>query len=259
MSENAENTPVAIGEIEQGPSKFELFLEKNQKSIVFGAIALVALIAIYIVAAGVSKNQKLAASAALQDADSAADYKEVYENHAGTAAAGSALVIYADLLSKEDDQAGAVSALETFLDEYPEHAAYHAVVAKLAGKKINAGEYEQASSLLAEARELEGSTFNLFGNILSAEIKSLQGDQVSAESTLEELISLPPSEIGRFVNLVQSRNIVVKAEMPETVVIEKEEPAGTESADAADKEEANKSEVISVKEIVEQSVENAEE
>jgi len=90
MSENETTNPTLLGEIEQGPSKFDQFLDKNQKNLIIVGIALVLLVAGYIIFQGLQKNKDLSSSADFMNANTAETYQSVADNKAGTPAGGSA-------------------------------------------------------------------------------------------------------------------------------------------------------------------------
>jgi len=226
MSENETTNPTLIGEIEQGPSKFDQFLDRNQKNLIVVGILLVILVAGFIVFRGMQENKGLSSSAAFINADSVEGYKTVAEEQAGTPAGGSALITLANKLWEDGSQDESISALKSFVDDYSDHAAYPAALINLAGKLARTGESTQASSLLDEAVELEDATFSPVAQYLMSEIKSAAGDTNGAVTHLDNLSDLPDEALGGLKSLVEQNLKFTQSPVPslETAPVKTPEP-----------------------------------
>jgi len=215
MSENETTNPTLLGEIEQGPSKFDQFLDKNQKNLIIVGIALVLLVAGYIIFQGLQKNKDLSSSADFMNANTAETYQSVADNKAGTPAGGSALIALANEQWSSGSHSEAIQTLKSFLDQYADHAAYPAVLVNLASKLTNTGESSQAKALLDEAIELEDPTFSPVAQYLLSESKALAGDLDGAVAQLEELNSITYTELGGLKSLVEQSLKFTKSPIPE--------------------------------------------
>lgn len=214
MSENETTNPTLIGEIEQGPSKFEQFLDKNQKNLIIASILLVLLVAGFIIFKGVQENKGLSSSVAFLDANSAESYKAVSESQRGTPAGGSALITLANKLWEENSQEESIQTLKSFIDDYSDHAAYPAVLINLASKLAHTGENTQATAILDEAVELEDSTFSPVAQYLLSEISSATGDSAAAINHLETLSNLPDETLGGLKSLITQNLKFTKSPVP---------------------------------------------
>ncbi len=215
MSENETTSPSLLGEIEQGPSKFDQFLDRNQKNLIIVGIALVLLVAGYIIFQGLQKNKGLSSSADFMNADTAEAYQSVADNQAGTPAGGSALIALANEQWDNDSHSEAIQTLKSFLDQYGDHAAYPAVLVNLASKLTNTGESSQAKTLLEEAIELEDPTFSPVAQYLLSESKAVAGDLDGAVAQLEGLTSMSDAELGGLNSLAEQNIKFTKSPVPE--------------------------------------------
>lgn len=185
MEESEVEKSIAIGEIEQGPSKFDQFLDRNQKNLLFILIALIVLVAGFLVMKGLGENKREEAAASLMGAKDAAGYQDVSKSYAGTPAGGTAMLAAANSQWESDDKDAAISTLKSFLSEYPDHPSYASVLVNLGSKLINKGDYAAARGYLSEARDLEDSTYSPFASILSADAHLLEGNKDEAVQALE--------------------------------------------------------------------------
>jgi len=218
MSENTEHTSAgAIGEIEQGPSKFDQFLDKNQKNLIFLGLGLILAVGAFIIIKGMKENKRQEASAAFIGASDATGYKDVAKTYENSAAGGSALVALANAQWNDDKKEAAVETLKEFIGSYPEHPSYHSSVLSLATKLSETGNVDEAASYLQQVIDSEDPSFSPIGQFLLADIKFAKGEKEESVSLLEDLLSLPDEDLGRLRGVVQSRLDAVNSPLPPTV------------------------------------------
>ncbi len=214
MSENEENNATLLGEIEQGPSKFEQFLERNQKKLMVLGVALALGVAGYIVFDGMGKNKGLAASADFIDAHSASELQDVVASQQGTPAAGSALLTLANTQWSAGEKAASIESLESFISDYSEHDAYSAALISLSTKLISEGKSDEVKTYLDEVIEIEDGCFAPIAKNLQAEIALHSGNTEEAVSILEGLESMGGQELGNLQGLVNRNLQLAKSPVP---------------------------------------------
>ena len=79
MSQDTTNAEVmsSIGEIEHGPSKLDLFLEKNFKYILVAVIVVAVAVTVFMVTGVMNQSAREEAGAALMNAETSAEYVQV--------------------------------------------------------------------------------------------------------------------------------------------------------------------------------------
>lgn len=120
--------PVPIGEIVQGPSAFEQFLDKNQKLIAVSAVAAALAIGGVMVYRTIQQDHAAEAGAALSAAKDIAALEKVKTDYADTPSAVSAAMGIADKLWSNGQQDEAIATLKDIMAKFPQHPA--AVVAQ---------------------------------------------------------------------------------------------------------------------------------
>lgn len=153
-----DDTPVPIAELEQGPSKFEVFLERNQKLLTFLAIAVFLGVLGYVGYTSYDDYAKSRAGKALLEADTAAELKSVVKDFGNTASAGSADLLLADLKSQESSQE-AVALLRHFVERYPQHPAIPSATTNLGLRLLNEGKWDAAKAELQSVLDMEQAEF----------------------------------------------------------------------------------------------------
>ncbi len=213
MTEDRPETSRPLGEISQAPAPFEQFLDRNQKNLLILAILLVLGGAAFVVWRGIAEGKERAAGQALVEAEELAALREVVEDHAGTAAAGSAEVLLADQLWQDGQQDDAIRTLRNFLEQKPEHPARHTARASLGAKLIAQGEPDQAESVLNDLlQDPYGDFLAPYALILLGDISRGQNDAERAKEFYERARTEHP---GRgFDQLAAGRITLLEAELP---------------------------------------------
>ena len=112
-----------LGEIEQGPSAAERFLEANGKKLLLLVGLAVIGTGALIVASGLKEVQEEKAGEALVSAKDPGDFRNIIDGFPGTAAEGTARLRLALLLWDEGERDSAKKVLEDFIAQTPDHPA----------------------------------------------------------------------------------------------------------------------------------------
>ena len=238
MSDTELQSPLAIGEIEQGPSKFDQFLERNQKALLAGGVALVVLVAGVIVFKGIEQNKQQAAGAQLIGASEGAQYATVVEDYAGTSAAGSALLILSDKQWDEGKLTESVESLKSFLKDYEGHPSYSLALVKI-GTRFTANEQnELADEYFRKAIATDDVTVAPLAQLLLADTKMEQGDMEAAQELLTEANKMSESDLGALKPIITNRLNTAKSPQPQVITpketIPEEAPALIQEKEAVE-------------------------
>lgn len=220
MSADLKETAVPLAEISQGPNAFEAFLDRNQK----GLVALAAALAIgavgVVVYRGIAQSAQESAGAALTKSDSAAAYQAVVDEHADTAAAGSALVLLANSQWDANEKDKAVASLRKFISTYPSHPALPSAKANLGSKLLAQGKTGDATKVFEELVSApEAKYIAPFALVALGDIAKAAGDLTKAEESYKKVQSDFPD--SSFSQTASQRLLVIKAKPP----VEIEAPA----------------------------------
>lgn len=188
MPENTTPTNTPLAEINLGPSKFEQFLDNNQKTLaVLFALAVVAS-AVYIVIRGVEKSREHSAGVALSKAATSAALQDVISNHAKTNAAASAKLLLADMQAGEGKMDAAIKTLQDFIATNTEHAARPTASAKLAANLMGEGKAAEASAIFQNlVSDPKARYIAPYALICLGDIAKVGGDPAKAESYFNQV------------------------------------------------------------------------
>ena len=230
MPADLPETPVPLAEISQGPNAFEEFLDRNQKNLVILAILLALGAAALVVYRGIEKSRQDTAGAALNKASDLASLQAVVNEHAGTTAAGSAMVLLADRQWSEGQQDAAIQTLQSFIASAADHPALPTARASLGSKLMTQGKAPEATKVFqAILDDPQGRFIAPFALISLGDISSAAGDLEKAEASYARVKTEFP-ESG-FVDTATKRIANLKAKPP--VEIEAPPAPKTEAAPAA--------------------------
>lgn len=151
-----DDTPTPIAEIDHGPSKFETFLEENQKLLVAAAIAIFLGVLGYVGFTTYSAMVASDAGQALLAAESEDQYNQVKSDYPDSASAGSSTLLLAKIYETEDNEK-AIAQYQQFIDTYPEHPAVANATIGLGQRLLNAGKFDQAEAQLNAALNMENA------------------------------------------------------------------------------------------------------
>lgn len=150
MSAKPSPSPIPLAEITHGPSKFEAFLDRNQKLLVVAAILIALGTAGFVVYRGIEQSRQETAGAELLAARDMDDLRAVINNHQGTQAAKSASVLLAEAQWSSGQQEDAIATLKTFLATQADHPAAPTAKASLAAKWMVQDKRDEALPLFQE-------------------------------------------------------------------------------------------------------------
>jgi predicted negative regulator of RcsB-dependent stress response len=220
MPENTTPTIAPLAEINLGPSKFEQFLDNNQKTLaVLLAVAVVAS-AVYIVIRGVEKSREHSAGAALSKATDSAALQEVISSHANTNAAASAKLLLADMQAGEGKTDVSIKTLQDFIATNTDHPAKPTASDKLAAKLMSEGKTAEASAIFQDlVSDPKARYIAPYALICLGDIAKAGGDPAKAESYFNQV----KTEFAEssFASIAAERLATVKTKPP----VEVEAPA----------------------------------
>lgn len=175
--------PQVLGEISQGPSAFEQFLDRNQKNLIILSIAIALGVAGFIIYQGVAVSKERSAGASLCKADDLASLQNVIKEFGGTAAAGTAAIALADRQWTDGQQGTAIETLRNFIDANPKHPAAPAAKASLAAKFKDQGKANEATALYLELSDEPKAVYLApYAFIALGDLAKAGGDLDKAES-----------------------------------------------------------------------------
>lgn len=237
MSANPSDSSTPLAEIAHGPSKFEQFLDNNQKLLLVVAVLIAVGTAAFVVLKGVEKGKQETAGASMIDAMSTDDLKKMIDEHAGTQAAKSAQLLLADNQWNTGQKEASISTLREFLAKQSDHPAAPTAKASLASKLMALSKTDEATPLLQDlvddpqARYLAAYSLISLGDIAAA-----AGDSEKAKSHYERVIAeysdsdFASSAHGRLRDL----GAVAPTVIPKPEPLEIKQPGEEEDKPAAD-------------------------
>ncbi len=214
------DTPTPIAEIDHGPSKFDQFLEKNQKKLLILAFLVFIAVIAYVFLKGYNSMQEENAGALLLEASSEEEYSKVISEYPDRAAAGTAAYIIATMRTSDDD---AIEAYNHFISTYPEHAMLTLAEFNLAQHQINAGKTAEARATLDTLIDGENADFIIpKAKISLGDIALAEGDKEHAEKLYNDAINFNESKHA-FVDEAKTKINYIRASKPQIL----ETPAPT--------------------------------
>jgi predicted negative regulator of RcsB-dependent stress response len=213
MPEDTTPSIAPLAEINLGPSKFEQFLENNQKTLAILLSVAVVAIAVYIVTRGVNKSREQSAGVALSNAKNATALQEVISNHANTNAAASAKLLLADMQAGEGKTGDAIKTLQDFIATNTDHPAKPTASAKLAAKLMSENKTAEASAIFQDlVSDPQARYIAPYALICLGDIAKAGGDPIKAESFFNQVKTEFPE--SSFASLAAERLATVKTKPP---------------------------------------------
>lgn len=213
MSADPKNPPVPLAEISQGPNAFEEFMDRNQKNLIVLALLLAIGAAVLVVYRGIQQSAQQTAGAALSKAEDIAALQAVVDEHADTAAAGSAMVLLGNKQWTEGQQEAAIATLRKFVEENPSHPAIPAAKASLGSKLMAQGKTADAVALF---EQLSGDSSDAyiapFALISLGDIAKAAGDLEKADASYTKVRTEFPE--SSFAETAGRRLAILKAKPP---------------------------------------------
>ncbi|MCX6875350.1 MAG: tetratricopeptide repeat protein [Verrucomicrobia bacterium] len=213
MPTDSPDTPRPIGEIAQGPSTFEQFLDRNQKNIVILAIVIALATAALVIYRGVVSSKEHTAGAELNKAEDIPALQTVIKEHSGTAAAHSAEVMLAARQWSENQQDTAIETLKSFLAANPEHPARPTAQASLGSKLQTQGKLADAAKVFQELADEPTARFLApYALLALGDISKATGEMAKAEQLYQKAKTEYPD--SSFSKTIDQRIALLKAQMP---------------------------------------------
>ncbi len=221
-----------IGEIAQGPSAFEQFLDRNQKNLVALTIVLAVAAAAWVIYCGVVSSKEHTAGAELNKAEDLTALRSVIRDHAGTAAADSAQVLLAARQWSEGEKDAAIETLKAFIAAKPGHPACPSAKASLGSKLQAQGKLADASKVFEELAGDPAARFLApFALLALGDIAKSTGQIEQAEKSYQKAKTEFPD--SSFSSIITKRLSYLKAQMP-TEIAPPPPPPATPATPAAD-------------------------
>jgi predicted negative regulator of RcsB-dependent stress response len=177
-----------LGEILQGPSKFEEFLEKNQK-ILLGTTVLVAIgILIYNVTNTVREDKNNEAAGALVAANDIAGLESVRTDFPDSPAAITAEFLLARKLWESGQEDASISALRDFIAKHPNKPVSNMARQALANSLLSQGKTADAASVFEEVVNDATSSFLVPSALIAlGDIASKNNEKDKAKSYYQKV------------------------------------------------------------------------
>ena len=180
--------PVPLGEILQGPSPFEQFLERNQKLIAVAAVAVGLGIGGFMVYRTIAADTATDAGAALSQAKDIADFEKVKTEYANTPSAVTAALQISEKQWANNQQDEAIATLREIVEKFPQHPA-HLIAQNALGHRLLAqgktGDAEVAFKAVIDSPS--GSFLAPMAMISLGDIASKGGDKAKAEELYKKV------------------------------------------------------------------------
>jgi predicted negative regulator of RcsB-dependent stress response len=182
-AENPASNPAPIGEIEHGPSKLELFFEKNLKLLLLGLLLIIVAVAAFVITRQLGTAQAQEAGSALVSAEDPAALRKVTADYPDSAAAVSAQVLLAEQLWNEGKEEEAIKAYKSVISSGGDHPAVSNARFSLATAQHSRGQIEEARKLFEKiVANSEASYLHPFSLIALGDIAKAAGNEEKAES-----------------------------------------------------------------------------
>lgn len=153
-----EDAPTPFAELDNGPSKFEEFLENNQKAIIAGSIAVFLGVLGYVGYNGYQDLKSSEAGSALTAATEEAEIHNVIATYGDTASAGAATLLLANQQADTSPEKS-IETLSNFVNTYTSHPALPSATTKLGLALLNQGKLTEAKAQLSAVVDMENADY----------------------------------------------------------------------------------------------------
>ncbi|HSJ02781.1 MAG: tol-pal system YbgF family protein [Verrucomicrobium sp.] len=217
-----EFTPKSAPELELVPQptgKLEVFLEENIKKILIG-VALLAVVMLTLFLSRHFKHQtETEAAQVFTAASTVEDCDLVISKYSGTAAAGNAQLLKAELLWKEGKKESSVETLKTFVKDQTSHDLHANALLALGSKQMAMGEKDAATTTFDTFRKTYPDSEQLpAADIYTADMLWAEGKTAEAKAVLDGMPSKYPGKMTVFNSQVDERIKMLNAGLPQTEV-----------------------------------------
>lgn len=222
-----------IAEIDHGPSKLDQFLDRHTPKLVIGAILIALAVIGYVIYSGLAEAEAEEAGSALYAANTATEYQEVISKWPDSEAAASAQLLLAGV-QWEDSKDEAVSTLQSFISEHPEHSAAATAKVSLGLRQLAQGKNDEAVSTLTEVANDESAAYIApLAQITLGDIAKAAGDTEGAKTWYEKAAEDNTGQGNTYADTASARLQLVNAVPPTKVKPTAPAPAVPPAAPAA--------------------------
>jgi len=219
-----EDTPTPIAEIDHGPSKFEEFLEENQKKLIIAAILIFVGVLAWVFFSGFSEMKEQNGGEEYTLATTEEEFAAVTKNHPDTAAAAAAMISVADIKAEASSEE-AITQLRDVIAKYPEYSGKPLAETNLGLRLFAEGKLDEAEASLGSVVDDENAAFIApYAKIALADIAVKKGQKDRAKALYNEVADLIVSgdevtiqKFTTYAELAQERLRLIDAAPPRKV------------------------------------------
>ncbi len=213
-SSPASSTPAPIAEIDLGPSKLDLFLDKHQKKLIAAAVLIALGVVVYVIYDGIAEATAQESGSALLESEKVSEYQDVIKQWPDSKAAASALLLMADL-QWADSQPDSIATLENFIEKHPEHPALATAKTSLGLRLLEQGKTDQATAILSDVADSDTATYIApLACIALGDIAKEAGKPQQAKTWYEKAQLDPNQEGNAFKDIAATRLTLVNSKPP---------------------------------------------
>lgn len=218
-----EDAPTPFAELDNGPSKFEEFLENNQKSLIAGSIAVFLGVLGYVGYNGYVEMKYSDAGSALTAATDATEMQTVISTYGDTPSAAAATLLLANQQAEESAEKS-IETLSNFVNTYTTHPALPSAATKLGLALLNQGKLTEAQAQLSAVVDMENAEFVIPAAQLGlGDIAKANGDIAKAKELYTKVSDLTNGGVeaiqkySQYASLANSRLRFLEASAPNEV------------------------------------------
>lgn len=213
MADDPQTHSAPLAEIALGPSRFELFLDRHQKSLLALLILLILGVAGFVVYRGIEESTRISAGSALYKAEDTDAIQKVISEHSTTPAGATARILLAEKQWSEGQKDTAIETLQSFLAQSPGHPGIPSAKAALAAKLMAHGKAAEAAAAFQDLVDDPSSSYLAPYALLSlGDIALAGGDKEKAKTFYQRAQSEFPA--SGFNQKITQRIAALNATLP---------------------------------------------
>jgi len=214
----------------------EEFLNQNLKKLLLAFIALALLVVVYGVTRHLGAARDAEAAAAFAAAKTVEDYDLVVSRHAGSAAAGNALLAKAELLWNDTKKDSSVETLQQFLRDYSSHAFAAQARLGLGSKLDSLGKRTEAKAAFEQViADHAGTDEAALAQLRLGDLLWSDGKEDDAKAMYESLPARHANASSEVLDQGEARLNWISAKLPTKEVDGPPKPKPAEAAPGAPK------------------------
>lgn len=194
---------------------WEKFLETHFKNLLKGFGLIILGVCVYGYVNYSNKQKAIQAGEAFSAASTVEDLDRVIQEHAGTVAAGSALLKKAELLWEQNKKTTSVDALKEFVAKHSDHPFFPQTLLALGAKQESLGNRSEAKSLFERlVNEFPKSDVAALAEIRLGDLLWAEGKEDEAKKIYEGLAVKFPGTDNEILNQGEARTKWIAAKLP---------------------------------------------